>query len=141
MRILASSLNWNVNGPTRDPAGGAADPITDGQRQYQHPELQRIDRPGQGLEPAIVERRGQHEHDRGDARPHEPAGERRPRIQWRAAALDAVGERHREAGRGEQHRVDRELDVVRAPGRPDGLGRPIGDADRLGSDDAHQSFV
>ena len=81
IRILASSLNWKVNGPRLDPAGGAADAVADGEGQDQQPELQAVDRPGQRLEPAVVERGRDHEHDDRDARPHQPAREGRPAVE------------------------------------------------------------
>ena len=56
------------------------------------------------------------------------------------AVLDAVRVGHDEPDRGEQAGVRGELQVERPPRGPDRLGCPIGDADRLGSDDAHQSF-
>jgi hypothetical protein len=43
--------------PDADPASGPADTAADGQRQDEDPELDGVDRPGQRLEPAVVERR------------------------------------------------------------------------------------
>ena len=40
IRILASSLNWNVNGPDLDPARRAPDAVADRQGQHQQPELE-----------------------------------------------------------------------------------------------------
>ena len=63
-----------------------------------------------------------------------------PGFERRRAVLDAVRVGHHEADRDQQRRVDDELQVERAPRRPDGLGGPVGDARWFGSDDAHQSF-
>ena len=92
------------------------------------------------LEPAVVEGGREDEGDGGDARPHQPAREGRSRLERGRSALDAVRVGHDEPDRDQQGGVRRELEVERAPGGADGLGSPVGDAGRLGSDDAHQSF-
>ena len=77
IRIFASSENWNVNGPNDDPARRAADAVADRERQHEQAEVHEVDRPGERLEPAVVERRRDDEHDhRRGPTTSAPAGRR-----------------------------------------------------------------
>ena len=69
IRILAISLNWNVERPDDDPARRSADAVADRQRQHEQAELEGVDRPGEGLQPVVVEDGRDDEDDDRDRRP------------------------------------------------------------------------
>ena len=128
--------------PDRDPARGPADAVADRQGQHEQPELEAVDRPGQGLEPAVVERRRDDEQRRARSPAHiRPAGERRAGLERRAAGLDAVRVGHDQAGRASSPAYVASCRSKARQTAPTDLAAQSVTRDGFGSDDAHQSCL
>ena len=79
IRILASSLNWNVIGPIATQRAAPPTPSPIASVTTRSPRLHEVQRPPERLEPAVVERGRDDEGDDRDAGPHQPAREHRAR--------------------------------------------------------------
>jgi len=123
----------------RDPAGGDRIGASERERGREERQVHEVDGPGERLQPRVVEGRRGREGNQGNHRPDDPADEGGPTLQRLAAQLGGrVAVRHRQPQRGEEHGVDKELQVEVAPGDAADAGGNAGGSVALNAEDAHQ---
>ena len=135
IRILATSENWNWSGPmvTQRETPPTPEPIDE--RQHQQPEVDEVDRPHEGPEPAVVDGGGDGEGHDGERQPHQAAREQRAGRERRPVA---VREGHQQAHHDQRERVERQLDVEHGPDVVDRAAAQAADACRLETQRAHR---